>query len=471
MNAATAARSPDRSKEGTARLAAERASAIVFLVSDSLSIVLGLALTALARGLLVDGQTWSQYFRLTPFLVVIPTLFALMDLYPGALADPVEELRRLTMAVGFGMCLLIVSTFFLKESIQYSRVLFVVALPVVVSLVVLGRYSVRRSFAGSPWWMIPTVLVGPKVDIDVLRHNLDLQPSAGIRVTGIVPTDIALSAIRRNDARCVEAVYALVVFPAEVSRDWMRRVEGSVWGCKKVIVVPPSTRFLWTRPTIRNCCGLMALEMKQGLLRRFSRFTKLFIDRALALIFVPPLVPVVCLIAITIKLTSKGPLFYSQWRIGENGRCFRLWKFRTMIANADQVLETWLSKDPDLRLEWQADRKLKSDPRVTPVGRFLRCTSLDELPQIWNVVRGDMSFVGPRPIVAAEVNRYGDEFDLYQKVKPGITGLWQVSGRNNTSYAERVAFDVHYIRNWSVWLDIYIMARTGKVVVHKRGAY
>jgi lipopolysaccharide/colanic/teichoic acid biosynthesis glycosyltransferase len=142
-----------------------------------------------------------------------------------------------------------------------------------------------------------------------------------------------------------------------------------------------------------------------------------------------------------------------------------------MCANADEVLSHYLERNPALRREWERDHKLKDDPRVTAVGRFLRKTSLDELPQLWNVLKGEMSLIGPRPIVDAEIVRYGDSFDSYQSVRPGISGMWQVSGRNNTSYGERVQFDEYYVTNWSIWLDLYIIGRTFKTVLLREGAY
>jgi lipopolysaccharide/colanic/teichoic acid biosynthesis glycosyltransferase len=142
-----------------------------------------------------------------------------------------------------------------------------------------------------------------------------------------------------------------------------------------------------------------------------------------------------------------------------------------MKANADELLKTALANDPALREEWQRDRKLRNDPRVTRIGRFLRKTSLDELPQLWNVLCGEMSLVGPRPIVADEVAGYGGSFSLYCRVSPGVTGLWQVSGRNDCGLRERVRLDSYYVRNWSPWLDLHILARTAKVVCTGQGAY
>jgi Undecaprenyl-phosphate galactose phosphotransferase WbaP len=181
--------------------------------------------------------------------------------------------------------------------------------------------------------------------------------------------------------------------------------------------------------------------------------------------------PIIFLISIMVKLDTKGPVFYGHTRIGIGGRKFKAWKFRTMVPNANQVLDEYLDNNPDLRKEWEETFKLQNDPRVTRSGKILRKLSLDELPQLWNVIIGEMSLVGPRPIVDDEIRYYGDRFDLYSFVMPGITGLWQVSGRSDTSYEGRVSLDEYYVRNWSIWMDIYILARTISVVLLRKGAY
>lgn len=181
--------------------------------------------------------------------------------------------------------------------------------------------------------------------------------------------------------------------------------------------------------------------------------------------------PLMLLVAAIVKLTSSGPVFYGHTRIGRHGCLFKAWKFRTMYQNGEAILAAHLACDRDAREEWARDHKLRGDPRITPMGRFLRRSSLDELPQIWNVLKGEMSMIGPRPIVTAEIPRYGTAFKLYTSIKPGITGLWQVSGRNDTSYKERVYFDEHYIRNWSLWLDLYIFVKTVFVLIRQTGAY
>jgi len=181
--------------------------------------------------------------------------------------------------------------------------------------------------------------------------------------------------------------------------------------------------------------------------------------------------PVIAMAALATRFSSKGPIFYKQARIGKGNRPFTALKFRTMWMNADERLHDYLAKDPGLREQWESVNKLKNDPRVTPAGRFLRRFSLDELPQLLNVLAGEMSLIGPRPIVVAEIEKYGLDYAAYERVRPGLTGLWQVSGRNDTTYQQRVDYDSYYVQNWSLWLDAKILIRTFRAVISGQGAY
>jgi exopolysaccharide production protein ExoY len=182
------------------------------------------------------------------------------------------------------------------------------------------------------------------------------------------------------------------------------------------------------------------------------------------------LAPLMLIIAALVKLDG-GPVLYGHRRVGANGQSFRCWKFRSMVVNADTVLADVLRSDPEARAQWQRDFKLKTDPRITPIGQFLRTTSLDELPQLFNVMAGDMSLIGPRPIVVEEIERYGDAFRHYCACRPGMTGLWQVSGRNGVDYVRRVNFDEQYATSWSFLLDLTVLCRTVVVVTQRSGAY
>ena len=183
--------------------------------------------------------------------------------------------------------------------------------------------------------------------------------------------------------------------------------------------------------------------------------------------------PIYLILALLIALSSQGPIFYVQKRVGKNHKTFNCLKFRTMINNADEVLESIMAQSPQLREEFENTFKLKEDPRITRIGKFLRLTSLDEFPQFWNVLKGDMSVVGPRPLVPQELYKYGDRIDRVLTIRPGITGLWQVSGRNDIPYPQRVNIDVYYVNYYNWWLDFWIIFKTIGVIMFPRnnGAY
>ena len=201
------------------------------------------------------------------------------------------------------------------------------------------------------------------------------------------------------------------------------------------------------------------------------RVIKRGLDIFLVILASPVLIPLFVMVAVCVKLSSPGLVLFSHRRIRKHGAFFSMWKVRTMCVDSAQVLEDYLAADPAARAEWRETHKLRRDPRITPLGVFLRRCSLDELPQFWNVLRGTMSLVGPRPIVAAEVERYGEYFAEYCKVKPGLTGLWQVSGRSEVTYEERVQLDCRYVREWTLLGDLKILVRTLFSVVNQDGAY
>lgn len=181
--------------------------------------------------------------------------------------------------------------------------------------------------------------------------------------------------------------------------------------------------------------------------------------------------PLMLLLAVIIHMHDKGPVFFRQTRIGHGGRTFQCLKFRTMVQDADNALNSLLDRDPAARAEWTASQKLKDDPRCTKLGRLMRRTSLDELPQLINVLRGEMSLVGPRPIVQSETRFYGADFPLYLSARPGLTGLWQVSGRSDTTYDDRVRLDALYVTSWSLLADVKIAVKTVVVVFRSDGSY
>jgi lipopolysaccharide/colanic/teichoic acid biosynthesis glycosyltransferase len=225
----------------------------------------------------------------------------------------------------------------------------------------------------------------------------------------------------------------------------------------------------WSRlnPPVRSMQGRLSGPRHLFRYRVLKRAMEILLILALA----PFLLLLVSIIAAAVRLDSPGPIFFSHRRIRRHGSFFSMWKFRTMCVNSTEVLETYLAGEPAARIEWRRSHKLKRDPRVTRIGEFLRRTSLDELPQVWNVLTGTMSLVGPRPIVAAEVEKYGEFFADYCLVKPGITGLWQVSGRSSCTYPQRVQLDRQYAHTWSLRGDLVILIRTVTAVFNQDGAY
>ena len=211
-------------------------------------------------------------------------------------------------------------------------------------------------------------------------------------------------------------------------------------------------------------------SFSQGQPLSAERFLKEVMDRAGAFVALVLFSPLFLFLAWKIR-QDGGPAFFGHTRVGKDGRPFKCWKFRTMVMNSQEILKELLEKDPAAREEFAQTFKLKNDPRVTKVGAFLRKTSLDEIPQLFNVLCGEMSLVGPRPVVEAERSYYADKFSYYTSVKPGITGLWQISGRSDTSYGQRVQLDTTYVKKWSLLNDIVIIFRTVHVVLTRKGAY
>jgi len=215
---------------------------------------------------------------------------------------------------------------------------------------------------------------------------------------------------------------------------------------------------------------LLLLRLRNNLARPLPRLSKRVFDIVGSGLGMAVLSPFFAFLVLSIR-KDGGRAFFGHDRIGQNGKAFKCYKFRSMVPNAQEVLQELLANDPQAREEWDRDFKLKNDPRITPIGAFLRKTSLDELPQLWNVLKGEMSLVGPRPVIEEELERYEEDVHYYLEVKPGMTGLWQISGRSDTDYDNRVYLDSWYVKNWSLWYDIAILFKTVNVVLQREGAY
>jgi Undecaprenyl-phosphate galactose phosphotransferase WbaP len=444
-------------------------------------VAIALAWSVAVAGYVATGAklALSDCFGVAALAILLPAIFANCGFYPGAGIGPVDELRgviRFTTAAYVSLVLLL----FLLQAAPYPRIILIVAWLLTMVFVLAGRNLVRRAAGSLPWWGCPAVLLGAGPGSSAVLRVLRNDPGIGIRVHVAVdergsdesfedlPFVVGLNNIPGlvHQTRIKHAIIAGPVSSFSVAE--LIRAYGRYF--PRLIVCPEIRMPRSLRAEGSSLGGLLVLGVRERLLAHPSRLEKRIIDIILSSVLLALLSPAFILIACAVMITSEGPVFYGHRRIGRDGRAFKMWKFRTMVANADKVLEMHLEQDERLRTEWERDHKLRRDPRVTPVGSFLRKCSLDELPQIWNVLRGDMSLVGPRPIVSAEISRYGTEFDVFLRVLPGLTGLWQVSGRNDTTYQERVELDSYYANNWSPWLDLYILSRTLRAVVSGRGA-
>jgi Undecaprenyl-phosphate galactose phosphotransferase WbaP len=264
---------------------------------------------------------------------------------------------------------------------------------------------------------------------------------------------------------------AIVAMPHLEVQELKHLINVSVSAFRYNIIIPSYFNITTVMMSVRDFAGILGIDISNKLQLVWNLRLKRFIDLASVILGGILISPFILLISLFIKFSSKGPVLYKQKRLGKDGKYFFAYKFRSMIIDADRQLQNLIDKDPGLKTEWNLNHKLKNDPRITGIGRLLRRTSFDELPQIINILRGEMSLVGPRPIVDEEVIKYGEDYDRVFSNKPGLTGLWQISGRSNTKYHDRIAYDTYYLQNWSIWLDLWIIYKTFGVVFSGKGAY
>lgn len=275
---------------------------------------------------------------------------------------------------------------------------------------------------------------------------------------------------QRCDTNTTQFIVALDYEEHDLRDEWLKKMAAR--GCRSVSVIPMlrGVPLYGTEMSFIFSHEVMILRVSNNLTKRTSRFIKRAFDIVSSIAIIILLSPVFAILVYKISKDGGQPI-YGHERIGQGGVRFKCLKFRSMVPDAQEVLRDLLANDVAAREEWEKDFKLKNDPRITAIGKWLRQNSIDELPQLFNVLKGDMSLVGPRPIIATELERYAGNVDYYLMAKPGMTGLWQVSGRNDVDYDKRVYFDAWYVKNWSLWNDISILFKTITVVLKRYGAY
>jgi Undecaprenyl-phosphate galactose phosphotransferase WbaP len=453
---------------------------LAMLASDVTGILTAVLLAGAIRWVFLGPMTLSSFVWVPAYIAVFILSAALRGLYPATGLSAVEQFRNTTIAISILTLVIIAGTFVFKVSSEFSRLVLGLTWLLGIVTVPFNRTVIRHFMAMAGIWGEPVAIVGNAREVEHLTSYYRSYPKIGLKPEVTITLsrrvgdltagerDHLIRGLRKMNAvsniRIVMVVYEKMdEFSAirEIFRDLFERV---------VMVNPADSGDELGGVTVREYGAMLSFEVSHTLMDRSAQIEKRVIDVLIAGLGLLMISPILGCIALVIALDSPGGVFYRQRRLGKGGREFSLLKFRTMYRGAANVLNTYLQKYPDRRAEWDKFQKLKDDPRITRFGRFLRRFSLDELPQLGNVLIGEMSLVGPRPIMVNQREMYGPNFQHYVRVLPGITGMWQISGRNHTSFATRTAFDVRYVMNWSVWVDVYIMVRTAWVLLRRDGA-
>ena len=464
-------------------------SKIIVLIADYVSIVLG-TLAAYHLRLNLSLLPVSSNFKIDEIYVygIIPFVFLSILLLNNAysVVSPYwDTMKNLFRSITIGVVVSIVLMYTGHVINDVSRLFVIFAYLFMLLFIFSSRFIIGKILSKAGYLNIPVLLVGAGKTAELVKKSIDRMPIATYKIIGYVDDKPKSSAIAK-EYPClgvfsdVERVIkdtgvqtVLICAPGLESKKLVSLINRLQLLVKRVAFVPELFGLPASNITARGMMEEQAvvLRVQNNLARKSNRIMKRIFDIVATVCGGILILPILAIVAVLIYLDSPGPIVFGHKRVGQDGKEFPCYKFRSMVPNAQEALETYLKENPAAREEWERDFKLKDDPRVTRIGKFLRKTSLDELPQLWNVLIGDMSLVGPRPIVRDEIVKYGDYINDFYLVPPGITGVWQVSGRSDTTYEERVLMDSWYVHNWSVWIDIVYLLKTVLAVVKSKGAY
>ncbi len=389
-----------------------------------------------------------------------------------------DELRE--VLGGLLILMAVDAAFFFFNKTYFSRLSFVVQWFVLISFLPVLRTVFKLWWIKQGKWQIPVRLIGSGVNAYEAWLALRSESLMGYKLAEVVltldsirPVWASVPLLTWNEGlhpnNKMQIVVALEAEQQNELGEVVRRLSGV---CHDMIIVPPTRGLpLWgMKPLHAFSHEVLLLRAQNNLMRVSARILKRTFDIVVSFCLLLLLFPLFLWLIIKVR-RSEGPAFFMDKRLGRDDTVFYCFKFRSMVVNAAEVMDALLSSDPAAKAEYERNCKLRYDPRITQIGHFLRRTSLDELPQLWNVLRGEMSLVGPRPMLLGEKQKYGDNLSYYLQVRPGMTGLWQVSGRSDLDFETRVALDAWYVRNWSLWNDLVILIKTVRVVLQKEGAY
>ncbi|MEZ4633168.1 MAG: undecaprenyl-phosphate galactose phosphotransferase WbaP [Deinococcales bacterium] len=459
---------------------------ILLALSDVLWLLLSLGIALLCYKLL--GQTLDKLPKALGYLryclVLWPLLMWREGLYPGYGLMASQELRKQVTAFSLAAFMTMGILLFFYRDLAIPRLFVVLVWFLSLLIAPFGRWFTKKLLRRLGLWGNRVLIVGAGELGQRIAKSLRLRPLSGLEPQAFF--DDAPHKQQKSfegvevlgQLQDVEAyaqkhgIKHLIIAISQASselRHSFLKMQGKTF--QKVQFVPELQGLPLDSVHVSSLENFFVIESYNALNVPVNQLLKRALDLFGVIIGGLLISPLILAFAVAIYLDSPGPIFFGHKRLGKGGKHFKAWKFRTMIPDAQNMLDDLLARDESLRQEWNVNQKLKDDPRVTRVGRFLRKYSLDELPQLWNVLKGEMSLVGPRPIVDNEISKYGSAWELYQMVVPGMTGYWQVNGRSDTDYGQRVAMDSFYVRNWSLWLDIIILSQTVEVVLKGDGAY
>ncbi|WP_045235234.1 exopolysaccharide biosynthesis polyprenyl glycosylphosphotransferase [Deinococcus pimensis] len=453
-------------------------NAVMLALGDGLAIAVSVTLASLIVGLVVTPAPTED----VPWFVIATWLVGawFLQLLPSWGLGAPTELKRITELLLIVFASTVAVLFLTTDTTATDRLVLVVAFVTAWPLLLATRWAVKRLLMFARLWGVPTVVYGGaatgRLLVAALRDNRDY----GYIPVGVFDDDPALIGTTVHGVPVLgpgthvdpRAPIAVLAMPGIGRERTVEMLEGPLSAYRTVVIIPDlfEVESLWVKAC--DFSGVLGLEVTRNVLDPFARAVKRAFDVTAVVLSAPVWLPVCLLIALAIWLEDRGNPLFLQDRVGEGGRLFKTWKFRTMLPNAEEVLRRTLQENPALRAEWEANYKLRRDPRVTKVGVVLRKLSLDELPQLVNVVLGDMSLVGPRPLPPYHQQQLSSSTQfLRSRVRPGMTGLWQVSGRSEAGNLGMERWDPYYVRNWSVWLDLIILFRTVRVVLLGSGAY
>lgn len=426
--------------------------------------------------------SWISFYIICPLTYI--GFFYANDLYHTKIQfwKIIEKIFKANIYV---TVFLVVLMFIAQAAGSTSRLFSVLFFILVFCFIILGRYIATKILYSCMTFRTPLLILGAGKTTGLLLDNIMHDAGFGYNVIGFLEDNTPNESVIERIPHLGKFADVKEVIRETGVQDVMIIVPGLNNNQVQSIInmIQPLVQQVSFVPDMGdiplsslNIIGLVddraaAFTVKNNLASTGNQILKAVFDIVCTVLGLVVAVPILTILAVMVKRDSDGPIFYNGTRVGKNGKMFSCYKFRSMYVNGDEILEKYFKEHPEKKLEWEEYHKLQDDPRVTKVGAFMRRTSLDELPQIFNVLKLEMSLIGPRPYLASEVEEMGSAKDVVLLSRPGISGYWQVMGRSNVTFKERVQMDTWYVRNWGIWFDMVLLWRTFKVVMNRKGAY